>query len=49
MEEVSDNQIEETYTKKTVIISCTISFTVGCILSLIIEYLIVHDEHDHHH
>jgi len=46
--EVSDDQIERTYSKKILIISCSISFILGSVCSLIIEYLIVHGEHDHH-
>lgn len=48
IKELSDEQIEKTYSKKIVIISCSISFILGSVCSLIIEYLIVHGEHDHH-
>ena len=44
------NDGEKVYTKNFVILASSFSFIGGCFISLLIEYLIVHDhDHDHDH
>ena len=40
------NDGEKVYTKKFVILTSVFSFIGGCFISLLIEYLIIHDD-DH--
>jgi len=39
----NDGNDEKVYTKKFVILTSVFSFIGGCFLSLLIEYLIIHD------